>query len=153
MHVSFTKAQPLCSAPPTPTAPLLAGGTVANCFSAACRKGAPTSQFLPEGAPVYNATCYCPYVTTRQPFLMSSADYPCGPATASQVKPSTLIYNGGWVQSLDNGMGPRRPHVPGHAYPLLLRKLCSQQDISPACLRPHANHGWHCHCCCINAGL
>ena len=74
-----------------------AGGTLANCFSAACRKGAPLSKFLPAGAPVYNATCYCPYVTTRQPFLMSSADYPCGPANASDVKPSTLIYNGGWV--------------------------------------------------------
>ena len=70
---------------------------MANCFSAACRKGAPTSKFLPAGAPVYNATCYCPYVTTRQPFLMSSADYPCGPANASMVKPSTLIYNGGWL--------------------------------------------------------
>lgn len=70
------------------------GGTVANCFSAACRKGRPGSRFLPPGAPTYNATCYCPYVTTREPFLMSSADYPCGPTQANQVKANTLIYNG-----------------------------------------------------------
>lgn len=87
------------------------GGTAANCFSAACRSGAPTSKracqrqgrpggrsapawigsrwpaparrgvqpaaapaparlpapaVLPEGAPAYNATCYCPYFTTKK---------------------------------------------------------------------------------------
>ena len=71
------------------------GGTATNCFAAACRRGAPSSRFLPPGAPADNATCYCPYFTTNQPFLMSSNQFSCGPKDAAQLVPGkTLIYNG-----------------------------------------------------------
>ncbi len=48
------------------TPKMCTGGTATNCFSAACRRGAPTSTILPEGQPAYNATCYCPYFTTEK---------------------------------------------------------------------------------------
>ncbi|PRW61043.1 hypothetical protein C2E21_0646 [Chlorella sorokiniana] len=71
------------------------GGTATNCFAAACRRGSPKSTALPEGAPAYNATCYCPYfTTTKQPFLMGNGTNPCGPTDASELTNETLIYNG-----------------------------------------------------------
>ena len=106
---------------------------MANCFSAACRKGAPTSKFRPSGAPAYNATCYCPYVTTRQPFLMSSSEYPCGLANASMVKPSTLIYNGGCTRP--RSLDPGGCLSLGVAHPLLPRMPCGRQHINQPCLR------------------
>ncbi|KAL4431393.1 hypothetical protein ABPG75_006649 [Micractinium tetrahymenae] len=71
------------------------GGTATNCFAAACCRGPPSSRFLPPGTPQYNATCYCPYFTTDQPFFMSSSKYACGPKNAAEIIPGrTLIYNG-----------------------------------------------------------
>ncbi|KAI3430876.1 hypothetical protein D9Q98_009284 [Chlorella vulgaris] len=73
---------------------LCKGGTFTNCFAAACRRGPPSSRFLPAGAPRYNATCYCPYVTTTKRFYISSVDYPCGTTNPALVTRKTLIYNG-----------------------------------------------------------
>ncbi|KAI7835702.1 hypothetical protein COHA_010402, partial [Chlorella ohadii] len=70
------------------------GGTLTNCFAAACRQGAPSSNLLPAGQPAYNATCYCPYITTKEPFVMGAKGDPCGPTDPSEVTKDTLIYNG-----------------------------------------------------------
>lgn len=78
-----------------PNPKVCTGGTATNCFAAACRRGPPSSRFLPPGAPAYNATCYCPYFTTSRPFLLSNSSFPCGPKKASEIVPGrTLIYNG-----------------------------------------------------------
>ena len=42
------------------------GGSMAICYTAGCRKGAPSSPYLPAGSPAYNATCYCPIYTTTE---------------------------------------------------------------------------------------
>ena len=72
------------------------GGTFTNCFSAACYKGAPKSRHTPKGSPSFNATCYCPYYTTKtQPFLVwNGTANPCGPTSKAQLTPRTVIFNG-----------------------------------------------------------
>lgn len=73
------------------------GGTFTNCFSAACRRRAPSFGIVaPVGQPPYNATCYCPYTVTKRRFLMGSASSPCGPTSRKELlsDPTTLIYNG-----------------------------------------------------------
>lgn len=85
-HLSVSRPptpSPCCRAPPPPAAAtnqtgelpagaaaskICRGGTATNCFAAACRRGAPSAKALPAGpdwAP-YNATCFCPYFTTKE---------------------------------------------------------------------------------------
>lgn len=73
------------------------GGTFTICYSAACLRGQPSSPYLPDGAPPFNATCYCPIYNAAagESFnVASNAPDACGPKSLSDLTPSTVLYNG-----------------------------------------------------------
>lgn len=49
----------------------------------ACRK---LSHLCDAGNPAFNATCYCPYYTTKAEPISFAADFSCGPRSPQKVR-------------------------------------------------------------------